>query len=71
MSMIYFWKPQWYWFGWRTLVPFFMGEDPDGRRTLVLGWTVTGRMLIRLWMCKDPVCMKQHWPDNETYINSL
>ena len=55
--MIYFWKPQWHWHGWRTLIPFFMGEDEDGKRTAVFGWTITGRMIVRLWTCNDPECV--------------
>ena len=66
--MIYFWKPQWYWYGWRTLIPFFMGEDPDGKRTAVFGWTVTGRMIARLWKCTDPECARWHDPE---YARSL
>ena len=66
--MIYFWKPQWYWYGWRTLIPFFMGEDPDGKRTAVFGWTITGRMIVRLWKCADPECTPWHDPE---YTRSL
>lgn len=56
MDRVWFWKPCWYWFGWRTLVPFFYGHDEYARRTLLLGWTVTGRVIFALWGCGDPEC---------------
>ena len=66
MSRIWFWGPQWYWHGWKTLVPFYMGEDEYGRRTLMLGWTVTGRVIIALWECRDPECVafRAEWTDD-------
>jgi hypothetical protein len=56
---VYFWKPERHWYGWRTLWPVWTGEDPDGVRTLLLGWTVTGRAVVRLWECKDPECVDE------------
>lgn len=46
MIRIWFWAPSWYWHGWSTLLPVHMGGDEYGRRTLMLGWTVTGRMIV-------------------------
>lgn len=55
---VWFWKPQWYWFGPKTLIPFQYGHDEYARRVLVFGWTVTGRVLIAVWGCGDPQCVK-------------
>lgn len=56
ISRIWFWKPQWHWFGWRTLVPFMYGHDQYARRTILFGWTVTGRIIIALWDCGNEEC---------------
>lgn len=56
MGRVWFWKPQWYWFGPKTLIPFQYGHDQYARRVLVFGWTVTGRVLIAAWDCGDPEC---------------
>ena len=56
VDRVWFWKPQWHWFGWKTLVPFSYGHDEYARRVLVLGWTATGRVLIAVWGCGDPEC---------------
>lgn len=56
MSRIWFWKPQRYWFGWQTLIPFLYGHDEHARRVLCFGWTFTGRVLIAVWGCGDPEC---------------
>lgn len=55
-SRLWFWKPQWHWFGWKTLIPFTIGHDEYARRTLLLGWTVTGRVIVALWDCGDEAC---------------
>lgn len=52
----WFWKPQWHWFGWKTLIPFSYGHDEYARRTLLLGWTITGRVIFPLWDCGDRDC---------------
>lgn len=52
----WFYKPQWYWFGWKTLLPVSLGGDEWCRLTLVLGVSITGRIIIPLW---------GHKPDNE------
>ena len=46
---VWFYRPQWHWWGPRTLLPFYVGGDEWGRRTLVFGWTVTGRVVVALW----------------------
>jgi len=43
---VWLWPPQWHWFGLQTLVPFAFGHDEHGRKTLVIGWTITGRIII-------------------------
>ena len=54
---VWFWAPQWHWFGWGALLPFHRGEDEHGRVTLVLGWTVTGRVVVALCECSNPLCV--------------
>ena len=56
MSRIWFWKPSWYWHGWTTLIPFVYGHDQYARRTVMLGWTITGRVIIALWGCGSAEC---------------
>lgn len=53
---VWFWKPQWHWFGPRTLSPILPGHDEFGRRCVVLGWSVTGRVIIALWYCGSEDC---------------
>jgi len=48
---VWFYRPQWYWHGWRTLVPFYRGGDEWDWHTVVLGWTVTGRVVIATGRC--------------------
>lgn len=50
-TRIWFWKPQWYWHGWRTLIPFFRGGDEYDWHTICLGWTITGRVIIATRHC--------------------
>ena len=59
MRRIWFWKPQWYWFGWKTLIPFMYGHDECARRTLLLGWTITGRIIFALWGCGSEECERE------------
>lgn len=46
MRRVWFYRPQWYWFGWHTLLPVYLGGDEHGRRTLMFGWTFTGRVVV-------------------------
>ena len=55
-SRFWFYRPQWYWFGWRTLVPMRFGHDEWSRKALLLGWTITGEIVIALGYCGDPDC---------------
>lgn len=36
-SRIWFYRPDLYWHGWRTLLPIRMGGDEHGHRTLIIG----------------------------------
>lgn len=56
---VWFWGPQWHWFGWKTLSPFQYGHDEYARRVLVFGWTVTGRILIAVWGCGSQECIDE------------
>lgn len=50
---VWFYRPQWYFSGWS---PVWRGHDEYGRWTLVVGWAVTGQVVIALWSCGDPEC---------------
>jgi hypothetical protein len=64
MRWVWFIRPQWYWYGWATLVPFFIGGDEFGRRTVVFGWTVTGRVVIAI----SRVTSEVHKLDEEWFL---
>lgn len=48
LGWVTFWRPQLHWYGWQTLIPVYFGRNESGWRTVVLGWTVTGRIAIAL-----------------------
>lgn len=48
MRWVWWYSPEWAWFGWRGLWPIALGGDEYGRRTLVLGWLVTGRVVVAI-----------------------
>lgn len=50
-SKFWFYKPQWFWDGWRTFVPFHLGGDEWCRRTLCIGWYITGQVIIPFRAC--------------------
>ena len=52
----WFYKPQWYWFGWKTLLPVSLGNDEWCRYDLVIGFTITGRIIIPLWGHSEKSC---------------
>lgn len=58
-NRVWFWKPSWHWFGWETLLPIGLGHDELARRTLVLGWTFTGRVIIPLGDCGSEDCRRE------------
>lgn len=53
---IWFTKPQWYWFGWRTLIPYSRGGDEFMWHCYTFGWTITGRVNIALKPCPGEKC---------------
>ena len=75
-ARIWLTRPQWYWFGWQTLVPFYGGSDEYDWHTVTLGWTVTGRVTFATRPCpgywgRRRVCKEHeverggsltHWP---------
>lgn len=63
-SRFWFYRPQWYWWGWS---PVYRGHDEYSRNTLMLGWPVTGRIIIALGYCGDEDCHEQsiRWAEDE------
>lgn len=53
---VWAYRPEWYWWGWSTLLPINLSHDELARRTLMLGWTLTGRVVIALWPCNELWC---------------
>lgn len=48
-------RPEWYWGNWRRhecWSPVWLGGDEWCRRTLVIGWAFTGRLIIALRHCQ-------------------
>lgn len=56
---VWAYKPTWYWHGWGTLLPVWRGHDEHARWTLVIGWPLTGRIIIALNGCGDPECERE------------
>ncbi|MFE6966871.1 hypothetical protein ACFVAJ_17305 [Agromyces sp. NPDC057679] len=56
---LWFWRPQRHWFGWKTLIPVRFGHDEFARQTILLGWTVTGRMIIAIRDCRSVDCYRE------------
>ena len=54
---IWFYRPEWYWYGWKTLIPIWRGHDDQARWTVVLGWTITGQIVIAVKDCGSVSCM--------------
>jgi hypothetical protein len=49
----WFYRPEWYEGAWS---PVYVGHDEYSRRTLMLGWPFTGRIVIALGYCGDAEC---------------
>lgn len=61
-SRVWFYRPSWWFDGWS---PIAVSHDEFSRRTLVVGWAVTGRIIIALGYCGDPECYAEslRWLD--------
>lgn len=68
MHRIWFYRPQLYWHGWSTLLPVARGHDEYARWTLMIGWTITGRIVIALGDCGDLEC--HVWRDRQIELDS-
>lgn len=53
---VWFHRPQIWWPRW---TPVWFGHDEFARRTLVIGWTFTGQVIIALSYCGDPECITE------------
>lgn len=56
---VWFYAPALYWFGWKTLLPVTFGHDEWSRQTLVIGWSITGRIVIPIGYCGDDNCYQE------------
>lgn len=67
-ARVWVYRPQWHWFGLRTLIPVYTGADEWDWHTIVFGWTVTGRVVIathrcrQTGKCKDLERLNPDWP---------
>lgn len=59
MKHVWFYRPSWYWFGWSSLLPIQRGHDEHARWTVMLGWPITGRVIIAITSCNDFECHAQ------------
>lgn len=64
---VWFYKPEWYWGGWRRLFPVWTSHDEYSRETLVLGWDITGQVIIATRYCGDADC----YADTIKYLDYL
>lgn len=54
---IWLWLPELYWYGPKCLIPVFLGGDEFNRHTIVLGWPITGYIIIAYRKCPGlPKC---------------
>jgi hypothetical protein len=56
-------RPELHWFGWKTLLPAWLGGDEWCRRTLVVGWNFTGQVVIPLRYCRGCEHCGPEWVD--------
>lgn len=61
-SRFWFYRPEWYADGWS---PIYRGHDEHSRRTVVIGWPITGRIVIATRYCGDATCYAEsvRWLD--------
>lgn len=50
-SRFWFYRPTLYWYGWASLRPFWFGGDEFNWHTLVIGWNLTGQLVIATRPC--------------------
>jgi hypothetical protein len=53
VSRVWFYRPQWWFQRWS---PIWTSSDEYGRRTLVIGWCVTGQIVIAYRTCYCDFC---------------
>jgi hypothetical protein len=49
-TRFWFYRPSWYFY---RFSPVWFGNDEWNRKTIVLGWNVTGQLVIALWTFKE------------------
>lgn len=52
---VWFYRPQWWWPRWS---PVMIGHDEFARKTLVVGWAITGQVVVALGWCGDEECIR-------------
>lgn len=58
-SRVWTWEPQLYWFGLPTLSPVTFGHDEYSRRTIVIGWPFSGRLIVAYRWCGSTQCFRE------------
>lgn len=58
-SRMWLYAPSLHWHGLSTLLPICFGHDEFSRRTVMIGWTITGRLVIATRYCGDEDCYEQ------------
>lgn len=51
-SRVWFYKPELYWYGWKTLRPVWYGGDEFNWHTVVIGWNLFGQAVIATEPCR-------------------
>lgn len=54
-ARVWFYRPQWWWSGWS---PIRTGHDEFARKNVVIGWGVTGQVVITTGPCGDEECVR-------------
>jgi hypothetical protein len=55
-SRIWFYRPELYWYGWKTLRPFWFGDDEYHWKTVVLGWNLFGQVVFAMRPFRPKEC---------------